>query len=60
MSLEPRVVYYDHEQGGDQPGFGSGEAGHGKLAAAGELLSEMRVEIPANAYHATYNMSRGC
>jgi len=45
-------VYYDHERGGDQPGFARGEAGHGKLVETGGLASEMRVPIPANAYHA--------
>lgn len=50
--MKPRVVYYDHERGGDQPGFARGEAGHGKLVETGGLASEMRVPIPANAYHA--------
>jgi hypothetical protein len=47
-----KIVYYDHQLGGLQPGFRSGEAGHGRIDSDGDLRSESRVTIGANAYHA--------
>ena len=46
------IVYYDHGLGGEQLGFRSGRAGHGKIDRDGNLLTDPRVEIGCNAYHA--------
>lgn len=50
--MQCRVVYYDHSLGGEQRGFGSGDAGHGKLGDRGELKRDTEVVIAPNAYHA--------